>query len=72
MNTQIHQLPNKLTGDKKDVIIERFFNKKTLDEIAGYKGLSKERIRQIQNEAIQELRECLRDNPLAKELKGYL
>ena len=45
-----------LTEQEKTVIIERFFNEKTLEEVGKGMNLTRERIRQIEGKAIRKLR----------------
>lgn len=47
---------NALTGKEKDVLIKRFKNEKSLDEIAGEYQVTRERVRQMEAKALRKLR----------------
>lgn len=55
-----------LTNKETEIIMMRFFAepKNTLDKVGKHVGLSKERVRQIQNSAIDKIRDALLDEPL--------
>ena len=46
-------------------------NRKTLEEIGSRYGVSRERIRQIENRAISKLKKLCKNNNLSKSLKNY-
>ena len=46
-------------------------NKKTLDEIGSIYGVSRERIRQIENRAISKLKKLCKNKNLTSGLKNY-
>ena len=46
--------------------------KKTLEEIGSYYGVSRERIRQIENRAMSKLKKLCRNNNINKNLKNYI
>ena len=61
---------------ERDVLILRFGlnndgNKKTLDEIGSIYGVSRERIRQIENRAISKLKKLCKNKNLTSGLKNY-
>ena len=65
-----------LSQKERDVLILRFGlnndgNKKTLDEIGSIYGVSRERIRQIENRAISKLKKLCKNKKLAVGLKNY-
>ena len=65
-----------LSQKERDVLILRFGlnndgNKKTLDEIGPIYGVSRERIRQIENRAISKLKKLCRNKNLTTGLKNY-
>ena len=65
-----------LSQKERDVLILRFGlnndgNKKTLDEIGSIYGVSRERIRQIENRAISKLKKLCRNKNLTTGLKNY-
>jgi len=60
-------------NDKQRIVIERRFGLNsqevcTLEELAGYLGLTRERVRQIQLEALGQLRRILRRRGLSKDV----
>lgn len=65
-----------LSPKERDVLILRFGlnndgNKKTLDEIGTIYGVSRERIRQIENRAISKLKKLCKNKNLTTGLKNY-
>jgi len=74
---EIQELLNQLTQKERDVLILRYGldthgERKTLDEIGAQYGISRERVRQIENRAISKLKKMCRNNKdLAKGLKNY-
>ena len=65
-----------LSQKERDVLILRFGlnsdgNKKTLDEIGSIYGVSRERIRQIENRAISKLKKLCKNKNLTTGLKNY-
>lgn len=65
-----------LSQKERDVLILRFGlnsdgNKKTLDEIGTIYGVSRERIRQIENRAISKLKKLCKNKNLTAGLKNY-
>lgn len=65
-----------LSQKERDVLILRFGlnnngNKKTLDEIGTIYGVSRERIRQIENRAISKLKKLCKNRNLTVGLKNY-
>lgn len=72
----IRKMLNQLSPKERDVLILRFGldnngNKKTLDEIGSQYGVSRERIRQIENRAIAKLKKLCKNKKLAVGLKNY-
>ena len=60
-------------NDKQRIVIERRFGLNsqevcTLEDLAGYLGLTRERVRQIQLEALGQLRRILRRHGLSKDV----
>lgn len=75
--TEIRNVLNQLSPKERDVLIMRFGldddgNKKTLEEIGTRYGVSRERIRQIENRAISKLKKLCRNNRGIKSLRNYL
>ena len=73
----IRQILNQLSQKERDVLILRYGldnngMKKTLDEIGSQYGVSRERIRQIENRAISKLKKLCRNQNLSSNLKNYL
>ena len=73
---EIRGMLNQLTQKERDVLILRYGldnngEKKTLDEIGAQYGVSRERIRQIENRAISKLKKLCRNNNLSTGLKNY-
>ena len=65
-----------LSQKERDVLIMRFGlnnngNKKTLDEIGTFYGVSRERIRQIENRAISKLKKLCKNRNTTAGLKNY-
>lgn len=75
--SEIRKILSQLSQKERDVLIMRFGldddgNKKTLEEIGSRYGVSRERIRQIENRAISKLKRLCRNNRGVKSLKNYL
>ncbi len=65
-----------LSPKERDILILRFGlnndgNKKTLDEIGSIYGVSRERIRQIENRAISKLKKLCKNKNMSSSLKNY-
>ena len=76
MLDDIKEMLNQLSPKERDVLILRFGlnndgNKKTLDEIGSLYGVSRERIRQIENRAISKLKKLCKNKNLTSGLKNY-
>ena len=72
----IRKMLNQLSQKERDVLILRYGldssgNKKTLDEIGTQYGVSRERIRQIENRAIAKLKKLCKTKKLTVGLKNY-
>ena len=72
----IRKMLNQLSPKEKDVLILRYGldnngTKKTLDEIGSQYGVSRERIRQIENRAISKLKKLCKNSNLNVGLKNY-
>jgi len=72
----IRKMLNQLSPKERDVLILRYGlnnngSKKTLDEIGSQYGVSRERIRQIENRAISKLKKLCKNTSLNKGLKNY-
>ncbi|AOR38432.1 hypothetical protein BHV42_04095 [Candidatus Melainabacteria bacterium MEL.A1] len=72
----IRKMLNQLSPKERDVLILRYGldnngSKKTLDEIGSQYGVSRERIRQIENRAISKLKKLCKNKKLAVGLKNY-
>ena len=72
----IRKMLNQLSPKERDVLILRYGldnngSKKTLDEIGSQYGVSRERIRQIENRAISKLKKICKNKKLAVGLKNY-
>ena len=65
---QIYNLLNTLTERERKVIKYRFYETSTLAEIGKRFGLSRDRIRQIEGEALRKLRKPAR----SRKLVGFL
>ena len=76
MLEDIKNMLNQLSQKERDVLILRYGlnndgNKKTLDEIGSSYGVSRERIRQIENRAISKLKKLCKNKNLTSGLKNY-
>jgi len=72
----IRKMLNQLSPKERDVLILRYGldnngTKKTLDDIGSQYGVSRERIRQIENRAIPKLKKLCKNKKLAFGLKNY-
>ena len=72
----IRKMLNQLSPKERDVLILRYGldnngTKKTLDEIGSQYGVSRERIRQIENRAISKLKKLCKNKKLTIGLKNY-
>ena len=72
----IRRMLNQLSPKERDVLILRYGldnsgTKKTLDEIGSQYGVSRERIRQIENRAIAKLKKLCKNKHLTVGLKNY-
>ena len=72
----IQKMLNQLSPKERDVLIMRYGlnddgNRKTLEEIGSRYGVSRERIRQIENRAISKLKKLRKNNNLTKSLTNY-
>ena len=72
----IRKMLNQLSPKERDVLILRYGldnngSKKTLDEIGSQYGVSRERIRQIENRAIAKLKKLCKNKKLSIGLKNY-
>ncbi len=72
----IRKMLNQLSQKERDVLILRYGldnsgTKKTLDEIGTQYGVSRERIRQIENRAISKLKKLCKNRNLSIGLKNY-
>ncbi|MEI3255311.1 MAG: sigma-70 family RNA polymerase sigma factor [Candidatus Gastranaerophilaceae bacterium] len=70
----IQKMLNQLSPKERDVLIMRFGlnddgNRKTLEEIGSRYGVSRERIRQIENRAISKLKKLCKNNNLQQRFK---
>jgi len=77
MLDDIKNMLDQLSQKERDVLILRFGlnnngNKKTLDEIGSIYGVSRERIRQIENRAISKLKKLCKNRNLTSGLKNYI
>ncbi len=73
----IKKMLNHLSEKERNVLIMRYGlddngEKKTLEEIGSYYGVSRERIRQIENRAMSKLKKLCRNNNINKNLKNYI
>lgn len=73
----IKKMLNHLSEKERNVLIMRYGlddngEKKTLEEIGNYYGVSRERIRQIENRAMSKLKKLCRNNNVNKNLKNYI
>ncbi|MEK6663418.1 MAG: RNA polymerase sigma factor RpoS [Pseudomonadota bacterium] len=68
----VHEWLNQLTAKQRSVIERRFgingHDISTLEEVADAHGITRERVRQIQMEALQSLRKILRRNGVSKDV----
>ena len=76
MLEDIQKMLKQLMPKERDVLILRYGldnngEKKTLDEIGSHYGVSRERIRQIENRAISKLKKLCRNENLTVNLKNY-
>ena len=76
MLEDIKNMLDQLSQKERDVLILRFGlnndgNKKTLDEIGSIYGVSRERIRQIENRAISKLKKLCKNKNMTTGLKNY-
>ncbi len=76
MLEDIKKMLNQLMPKERDVLIMRYGlnsdgGKKTLDEIGSQYGVSRERIRQIENRAIAKLKKMCKNENLTIGLKNY-
>jgi RNA polymerase primary sigma factor len=75
--TDIKKMLNHLSEKERNVLIMRYGlddngEKKTLEEIGTYYGVSRERIRQIENRAMSKLKKLCRNNNINTNLKNYI
>ncbi len=73
----IKKILNHLSEKERNVLIMRYGlddngTKKTLEEIGSYYGVSRERIRQIENRAMSKLKKLCRNVNVNKSLKNYI
>ncbi len=73
----IKKMLNHLSEKERNVLIMRYGlddngEKKTLEEIGTYYGVSRERIRQIENRAMSKLKKLCRNNNINMNLKNYI
>lgn len=73
----IKKMLNHLSEKERNVLIMRYGmddngEKKTLEEIGTYYGVSRERIRQIENRAMSKLKKLCRNNNVNTNLKNYI
>jgi RNA polymerase primary sigma factor len=73
---EITKMLEKLSPKEKDVLIKRYGldnngEKKTLDEVGNEYGVSRERIRQIENRALSKLKRMCKNESAFNELKNY-
>ena len=76
MLEDIKNMLEQLSQKERDVLILRFGlnnngTKQTLDEIGTRYGVSRERIRQIENRAISKLKKLCKNKNLTSGLKNY-
>ena len=77
LSDDIRKMLNQLSPKERDVLILRFGldndgTKKTLDEIGSQYGVSRERIRQIENRAISKLKKLCKNANSVGSLKNYI
>lgn len=75
--SDIKKMLSHLSEKERNVLIMRYGlddngEKKTLEEIGTYYGVSRERIRQIENRAMSKLKKLCRNNNINKNLKNYI
>ena len=75
--TDIKKMLNHLSEKERNVLIMRYGlddngEKKTLEEIGTYYGVSRERIRQIENRAMSKLKKLCKNNNINTNLKNYI
>lgn len=73
----IKKMLNHLSEKERNVLIMRYGldengEKKTLEEIGTYYGVSRERIRQIENRAMSKLKKLCRNHNITTNLKNYI
>ena len=73
----IKKMLNHLSEKERNVLIMRYGldekgEKKTLEQIGTYYGVSRERIRQIENRAISKLKKLCRNKNITTNLKNYI
>jgi RNA polymerase primary sigma factor len=73
----IKKMLNHLSEKERNVLIMRYGiddngEKKTLEEIGTYYGVSRERIRQIENRAMSKLKKLCKNNNINMNLKNYI
>ena len=76
MSEDVSKILSQLTPKERDVLILRYGldtdgTKRTLDEIGSQYGVSRERIRQIENRALAKLKRMCKNEELAFGLKTY-
>lgn len=69
LRSMLHEAVDKLPEDRKEVINKKYFENLTLADIGREKGVSGERIRQIENKALRLLRQ---DHILRKKAESYV
>jgi len=74
---EMRSILDKLSTKEKDVLIMRFGldddgKKKTLEEIGSRYGVSRERIRQIENRAISKLKKLFKNNIEIRGIKNFI
>ena len=71
LKSNIEKWLNMLTDKQREVLARRFgllhFEPQTLEEVGNEIGLTRERVRQIQVEALRRLREILREQNLSMD-----
>ncbi len=75
--SEVKDMLGRLSQKERDILILRYGldddgQKKTLEEIGAKYGVSRERVRQIENRAICKLKKLCRNNVEVKGLKNYL
>jgi len=70
INRVLHEAVNTLADNHRQVIQQRYYDNRTLKDIAEEKGVTPERIRQLESKALRELRKNSDIKALANEL-GY-